>query len=155
MSKKLVCYFSATGNTKGVAEKVSSAFGADIFEIAPLKTYTTEDLDYDVSSSRVSLEMKNLQARPEIKQYIETFDSYKTIYLGFPIWWYTCPRIINTFIEHHDFTDKEVFIFVTSGSSSYDTALNDLKTAYPNINFIGGVRLKNNVSVEEIKSLMK
>ncbi len=139
--KKLVVYFSASGVTKKVAESLKEKINADIFEIKPVNEYTTEDLDWTNGSSRCSIETKDKTSRPEIKEKLDSIKEYDTIYIGFPIWWYVCPHIINTFIESYDFTKKTVRVFCTSGSSGIDEALDDLRKTYPNINFKDGRRI--------------
>lgn len=115
--KNLVVYFSATGNTRKLAENLSKASGADLFEIEPMKVYSEKDLDWHDDKSRSSIEMKDKDSRPEIKKKIENISDYKNIFIGFPIWWYTAPRIINTFLESYDFSGKVIIPFATSGSS--------------------------------------
>ena len=146
---KLVSYFSASGYTKSVAEKVSSVLNAKLFEIEPVDIYTKEDLDWTNNDSRSSVEMKN-RIKPAVKNKVDDIDIYDTIIIGFPVWWYTAPRIINTFIEENDLSGKEVYIFVTSGSSSFGGSLKDLKEKYDNINFVKGIRFTGNVSEQEI-----
>ena len=139
--KNLIVYFSASGVTKKVAESLKEKITADIFEIKPVNEYTQEDLDWTNDNSRSSIEMKDKSSRPEIKEKLESISNYDTIYIGFPIWWYVCPHIINTFIESYDFTNKTVKIFCTSGSSGVEGVLDDLRKTYPNINFKDGKRI--------------
>ena len=117
MSRKLVAYFSASGVTAKLAENLSEAIGADIFEICPEVPYTPADLDWQDADSRSSIEMKELSSRPAISAKRDNMDSYDVIYVGFPIWWYIAPTIINTFLESYDFTGKIIIPFATSGSS--------------------------------------
>lgn len=140
-SKTLVAYFSATGTTKAVAERIAEETSADIFEIVPETLYTADDLDWRNSESRSSVEMQNPSSRPAIVSDDLDVSGYDKIYLGFPVWWYTAPTIVNTFIEAHDFSGKTVVIFVTSGSSSSDKAVEDLTSRYPAITFVNGGRL--------------
>lgn len=154
MSKILVSYFSATGTTKTVALKVGSVLGADLFEIAPVHEYTSEDLDWTDKNSRTTIEANDSSIRPEIKEKVANIDSYDTVIIGFPVWWYKAPSVINTFIEENDLSNKKVYIFVTSGGSSYESSLDKLKENYKNINFIGGKRLSNNVTEDDVKSLI-
>ena len=142
-SKSLVVYFSATGNTKAVAEILSEVTSADLFEIVPETPYTAEDLDWHNSESRTSVEMRDPSSRPAIVSDDLDISAYDKIFLGFPIWWYTAPTIVNTFIEAHDFSGKTVVVFVTSGSSSSDKAVEDLSSRYPAITFINVGRLNN------------
>lgn len=137
--KKLVCYFSASGVTRGVALKIADVISADLFEIEPAKKYAEEDLDWTNENSRSSIEMKN-RILPSIKNKIDNIREYDTVVLGFPVWWYTAPTIINAFIEENDLSNKKIYIFVTSGSSSVDGSFNDLKQTYSNLNFISGKR---------------
>ena len=150
MSKVLVCYFSASGVTKRVAEKVSNCVCGELFEIVPVDKYTDEDLDWTNKESRSTKEMEDKSSRPKVLNKVENIDDYEKIVLGFPVWWYTAPTIINTFIEENDLTGKEVYVFVTSGSSSFAGSLNDLKNTYPNINFVKGIRFTSNISDKEI-----
>ena len=150
MSKILVCYFSASGVTSNVAKRISEVGHTDLFEIEPVEKYTSADLDWMDKASRTTIEMNDNQCRPKIVNKVTNLDNYDKIILGFPVWWYTAPRIINTFIEANDLTGKEVAIFVTSGSSSFGGSLKDLKVTYPDINFTKGIRFSSNVSDKEI-----
>ncbi len=150
MEKYLVCYFSASGNTKMAAEKIRDVVKGDLFEIVPLLPYSDEDLDWTNKESRSSREMNDLSYRPEVSQKVSNLENYNKVIIGFPIWWYTAPTIINTFIEENDLTGKDVYVFATSGSSSVDKSFNDLKKSYPNLNFIKGVRFNRIVSEREI-----
>ena len=147
----LVTYFSASGVTKRVAEKVANAIDADIFEIAPETPYTQADLDYTNSNSRSTIEMKDKTFRPPIKETIDVSD-YDTILIGFPVWWYTAPTIINTFIESCDMAGKTAIAFCTSGGTGIAGCENDLKSAYPEINWKAGRKLYGRESDEEIKN---
>ena len=146
---KVVCYFSASGITKSVASVISDTIGADIFEIEPSIPYTSEDLDWTNKNSRTSVEMSDKSSRPSIKSDGD-ISKYDTVIIGFPVWWYTAPNIINTFIESNNFDGKKVYVFVTSGSSSVDSSFNNLKKEYPNINFISGKRFDSSVTKEDI-----
>lgn len=147
--KEIVCYFSATGTTKLVAQNISEILNTDIFEIVPQELYTKEDLDWRNKESRSSIEMKDENSRPKIKEKLNT-NEYDTIYLGFPVWWYTAPTIINTFIEENDLSNKNIYVFVTSGGSSVDDSFNNLKNKYLNLKFIKGIRLTQNDTKEKI-----
>lgn len=152
-SKILVAYFSATGNTRKVAENLSKATGGDIYEIKPQTLYTSEDLDWTNPNSRSSVEMKSQTARPAIVPENLTLSNYDTIYLGFPIWWGTAPVIVRTFLEKYDFANKKIIIFATSGSSGIGNIDNDLKTSVsPTANIVKGAVLNNNPSVEYLKT---
>ena len=155
MNKILVSYFSATGITKNIASIIASTIGGDLFEIEPINKYTKEDLDWRNNQSRSSIEMNDKEFRPPIKNKISNINAYNTIILGFPVWWYTAPTIVNTFIEENNLENKKVYIFVTSGSSSVDSSFNDLKNKYQNINFIKGKRFIGNESTEDILDFIK
>ena len=152
MSKILISYFSASGVTKSVAERISSIVNGDLFEIEPVNKYTSADLDWTNKQSRSSIEMNDKSSRPEVKNKVDNVDDYDTVLIGFPVWWYTAPTIINTFIEENNLENKKVYVFVTSGGSGVDGSLNDLKSTYPNINFVSGKRLSSNVSETDITS---
>ena len=151
MRKILVAYFSASGVTREVAEKIARATGADIFEIEPVQKYTDADLDWRDNQSRSSIEMNDRSFRPPVANKITNAEQYDTIVIGFPVWWYTAPTIINTFIEENDLAGKNAYIFCTSGTSSVEGSYNDLKEKYPSINFVKGRRFMGTESAEEIK----
>ena len=117
MSKKLVAYFSASGVTAKVAENLSDALGADLYEIVPKVRYTNADLDWRDKTSRSTIEMNDPSSRPEIESLRDNVADYDTIYVGFPIWWYVAPTIINTFLESYDLASKTIIPFATSGGS--------------------------------------
>ena len=125
-SSTLVVYFSATGNTKAIAEDIAEGLQADIYEIVPEEPYTDADLNYNDDNSRSTLEMNDSSARPGISGTIDNFEQYTTIYLGYPIWWGEAPRIMDTFVESYDFTDKTVIPFCTSISSGIGSSANTL-----------------------------
>ena len=152
MNKKLICYFSATGTTATVAKRLANMLNASIFEIEPVDSYTSNDLDWTNKNSRSSIEMSNDESRPKIKNKIDDINLYDSIYLGFPVWWYREPSIIDTFIETYDLTNKNIYVFVTSGSSSVSSSLDSLKNKYKNLNFVSGMRLNDNVSISDINS---
>ena len=154
MNRKLICYFSCSGNTKKVAENIKEIVDGDLFEIEPVDLYTEEDLDWTNDNSRSSLEMKDKNCRPKIKNKLENLEYYDTIILGFPVWWYTYPSIISTFLEENDLSGKEIYVYATSGSSTIDTAYNNLVNNYPNLNFISGLRLTPN-STNELDDWLK
>lgn len=126
MSKKLVAYFSATGETKGVAEKLAEAAGADLYEICPETPYTTADLNWQDDHSRSSVEMKDKKFRPPIRNNDLKINEYDVVFLGFPIWWYVAPTIINTFLETYDFSGKTIVLFATSGGSGFGQTVREL-----------------------------
>lgn len=154
MSKVLVCYFSTSGVTRKVASNIANSIEGDLFEIEPVDIYTDEDLDWTNKESRSSREMANRSYRPELKNKVNNFDDYDKIVIGFPVWWDVAPTIINTFIESHDFSKREVYIFVTSGSSSVNGSITDLRRTYPNINFVVGKRFNGSESSDEYKSFI-
>lgn len=149
-NKTLVAYFSASGVTRAVAKQLAEVAGADLHEILPKKAYTDADLDWRDSTSRSSVEMADKSSRPAITALLPDMAAYDTIYVGFPIWWYTAPTIINTFMESYDFKGKTVIPFATSGGSTIDKACDDLKKAYPNVNWLPG-RLLNNATKDDLK----
>ena len=151
MSKILVSYFSASGVTKKVAEKFANAVEADLFEIVPSKKYTSDDLNWMDRQSRSSIEM-NENIKPEILNKISNLDDYDIICLGFPIWWYKEPTIIDKFLEENNMTGKSIYVFVTSGSSSIDSTYRSLQNSFPNLNFIDGKRFTGNENQEDYKN---
>lgn len=118
MRKKLVAYFSASGVTKSAAQRLAKASGADLFEIKPAQPYSRADLDWTNKKSRSSVEMSSPDSRPEIAEKLDNMADYDVVFVGFPIWWYVAPTIINTFLESYDFSGKTVIPFATSGGSS-------------------------------------
>lgn len=127
MSKILVAYFSASGVTKNAAEKLAKAANADLFEIKPVRPYTDADLDWTDKKSRSTVEMNDLSSRPEIANKCENMGSYDVVFVGFPIWWYVEPRIIDTFLESYDFSGKTVIPFATSGGSGLGKTAENFK----------------------------
>lgn len=115
--KTLVAYFSCTGNTRQLAKTLAEVTGGDLYEITPEKPYTSADLDWNNDHSRSSVEMRDKSSRPAISGKVENFNDYDVVFVGFPIWWYVAPTIINTFLESYDFSGKIVIPFCTSGSS--------------------------------------
>lgn len=131
MSRQLVTYFSASGVTAKIAEQLSEAIGADLHEIRPEVPYTQADLDWKDENARSTVEMKNKSFRPAIADDKINLAEYDTIFVGFPIWWYVAPTIINTFLESHDFSGKTVVIFATSGGSKFGKTAEELKISLP------------------------
>ena len=148
--KTLVAYFSATGTTEAVAKDLAEVTGGALYEIKPEVKYTAADLDWRNKESRSSVEMQDKNSRPAIVKDLKDADSYDRIFIGFPVWWYTAPTIINTFIEAYGFEGKTVIFFATSGGSSIDKANKDFAAAYPKINWKAGKTL-NGVSKADIK----
>lgn len=155
MSKKLVAYFSASGVTAKLAEKLSDIIGADLFEICPAVPYTEADLDWRNESSRSSVEMKDLTFRPEIAEQRDNMDTYDTVYVGFPIWWYIAPTIINTFLESYDFTGKTIIPFATSGSSGMGKTNENLLPSCSGAKLVEGKVWKSDVSKAELAEWAK
>ena len=151
MSKILVSYFSASGTTKRVAEKVATAVNGDLFEIEPKEKYTRADLNWMNKQSRSSIEMNN-NIKPEIASKVSNLEEYDTICLAFPIWWYKEPTIIDKFLEENNMNDKKIYVFVTSGSSSIDSTYESLQNNFPNLNFIDGKRFTGRESESDYKS---
>lgn len=127
MSKILVAYFSASGVTKNAAEKLAKAANADLFEIKPVRPYTDADLNWMDKKSRSTIEMNDLSSRPEIANKCENMGSYDVVFVGFPIWWYVEPRIIDTFLESYNFSGKTVIPFATSGGSGLGKTAENFK----------------------------
>ena len=142
MKKTLVVYFSATGTTKSAAQRLAKEHNADLFEIVPKQPYTSADLNWRDKQSRSTLEMKDKSSRPEIAKLCENIADYDTVWIGFPVWWYTAPTIVNTFIEAHDLSGKVLNVFATSGGSGVEGSAKDLKKAYPQYTW-GESRLMN------------
>ena len=150
MSKKLVAYFSASGITAKVAEDLADAIGADIFEIRPEVPYTKADLNWMDKKSRSTIEMSSPDSRPAIAAKRDNMDEYDTIFVGFPIWWYVAPTIINTFLEKYDFTGKKITLFATSGGSGLGNTIKELQPSAPGAEFVEG-RLLNRANRQEIE----
>lgn len=141
MSKVLVAYFSASGVTAKAAAKLSKAAGADLFEIVPEKDYTKADLNWQDKNSRSSVEMNDRSSRPAIKSRVENMAQYDVVFVGFPVWWYREPSIIDTFMESYDFTGKTVVPFCTSGGSGLGSTSSNLQALAKGAKVIEGKRL--------------
>ncbi|MGN0442016.1 MAG: flavodoxin [Acutalibacteraceae bacterium] len=139
-AKALVVYFSCTGNTKAVAEKISELTGADLYEIVPADPYTDEDLNYNNDNCRANREMDDPDARPAIGSEAIDVSGYDTVFIGYPIWWGTMPRIINTFLDAYDLSDKTVMPFCTSGGSGISKSVSDMKAQEPDADIRDGLR---------------
>lgn len=148
--KKLVAYFSASGVTAKAAEKLADALGADLFEIKPEVPYTDADLNWQNKHSRSSVEMNNPASRPEIAEKLDNMSDYDTIFVGFPIWWYIAPTIINTFIESYNLSGRTLIPFATSGGSGMGKTVEKLKALYPTVNFKEG-KVVNGMSAKALK----
>lgn len=153
MGKNLVAYFSATGVTKEVAQNLAKAADADIYEIKPAVPYTDADLNWLDQKARSTVEMKDWNSRPEMVKDKFSVDKYDTIFLGFPIWWYIAPTIINTFLERHDFSNKKIVLFATSGGSRFGSTIENLKNSVSgSTEIIEGKILNTHPDVEELKN---
>ncbi|MEE3350306.1 MAG: flavodoxin [Candidatus Gastranaerophilaceae bacterium] len=152
MSKVLVAFFSASGVTKGVAENLAKAAKADIYEIRPQVPYTDADLNWMDKGARSTVEMKDWNSRPAIVDDKFDVSGYETVFLGFPIWWYIAPTIINTFLEAHDFSNKKIILFGTSGGSRFGSAVRNLQPSVADsCEIIEGDVLNGNPSIEQLK----
>lgn len=150
--KALVTYFSASGVTRNAANELAGIIGADLFEITPETLYTEADLDWQNKQSRSSVEMADKTSRPALKDGGKVdLANYDVVFVGFPIWWYTAPTIINTFIEANDFTGKTIVPFATSGGSNIKKSCEDLQAAYPDYKF-GEGRLLNSIDKADIEA---
>ena len=156
MNKKttLVAFFSATGTTKAAAQKLAEVLDADLHEIQPEQSYTAADLDWHNKQSRSSVEMADKSSRPAIKNKVENMDQYTTVYVGYPIWWYIAPTIINTFVEQYNLDGKTVIPFFTSGGSEAGETMKYLTPSAPKANWKDPINLTGK-SKEEIKKLVK
>ena len=150
MSKILVAYFSASGVTKKVAEKLAALVNADIHEIKPKVPYTKADLNWMDKKSRSSVEMNDKTFRPEIVKEDLNLSSYDTILLGFPIWWYVAPTIINTFLENYDLSGKRIVLFATSGGSGFGNTIKELKPSAADAEIVEG-KILNRASDDQLK----
>lgn len=151
-SNSVVLYFSATGTTEKIAQRIASEANIDIIEIIPKEEYKKEDLNYN-SDCRANKEQNNIKARPEIKNKID-ISKYDTIYLGYPIWWGTNPKIILTLLDTYDFTDKTIIPFCTSGSTEINRSVNDLRKYNTKLNIKNGKRFSTNDSDEAIRKFI-
>lgn len=149
MSKTLVAYFSASGVTEKVAEMIAEVSGSDLYEIAPKVPYTTADLNWMDKKSRSSVEMNDKKFRPEVEDKDAHIAEYDEIILGFPIWWYVAPTIVNTFLEKYDFSGKKIVLFATSGGSGFGNIVKELQPSAPNAEFVEGKVLNNKQEIEK------
>ena len=155
MAKALVAYFSASGRTAKVAEKLAAAKGADSYEIKPEVKYTKADLNWMDKNSRSSVEMNDKSFRPAIITGDVDVSGYDTIYLGFPIWWYVAPTLINTFLEAYDFAGKKIVLFATSGGSGFGNTVAELKPSVPNAEIIETNVLSGMLTDSKIRGLIE
>lgn len=151
MSKTLVAYFSASGVTKRLAKTLASAIGADLYEIVPENPYTNEDLNWQNKNSRSSVEMNDKSYRPAVSGKVDNMENYDMIFVGFPIWWYVAPTIINTFLEQYDLTGKKIIPFATSGGSGMGKTNDGLKNSCKGATLIEGKRFSAGASADELK----
>lgn len=153
MAKTLVAYFSASGVTKVVAETIAEVSVSDIYEIMPETPYTQADLDWRDKTSRSSIEMQNPSSHPVIANKVDNIEQYDRIFVGFPIWWYVAPTIINTFLERYDFSGKTIILFATSGGSGFGNTAEKLKDSVSaDTKIIEGKLLNGNPSKQNIKA---
>ena len=151
MAKKLVAYFSASGTTERVAKNLAEAAGADLFEIAPVERYTSADLDWHDKKSRSSIEMNDESCRPAIAGEVADMAAYDTVFVGFPVWWYVEPRIIDTFLESYDFSGKTIVPFATSGGSGLGKAPQRMQQLAPGAEVLSGKMLNGRPNASSLK----
>lgn len=149
MGKRLVAYFSASGTTKKVAEMIADSAKADLFEITPEVPYTSADLNWMDKKSRSSIEMNDKKFRPKVLDTEMNLKVYDEIILGFPIWWYVAPTIVNTFLEKYNFSDKKIILFATSGGSGFGNTARELKSSAPD-SMIAEGKVFNNATRQQI-----
>ena len=154
MGKKLVAYFSASGTTKKTAELIAETAKADLYEITPRILYTKADLNWMDKKSRSSVEMGDKKFRPEIVKNEADVNSYDEIILGFPIWWYVAPTIVNTFLETYDFSGKKIILFATSGGSGFGNTVKELQPSAPDAIIEEG-KVLNHISKQQIVEWVK
>ena len=155
MSKKvLIAYFSASGVTARVAKTMADAAGADLYEIRPEQPYTSADLDWMDKKSRSTVEMNDPACRPAIADKVQNMEQYDTVLVGFPVWWYVEPRIVDTFLESYDFTGKEMIPFATSGGSGIGKAEKSLKAHCPGAVWKKGQLLNGSGATDWIKGIL-
>ncbi len=151
----LICYFSCTGNTAQIASYIKLATDGDLFEIVPKSPYTKEDLDYNSINSRTETEHKDKNSRPEISSRVSSWSSYKTVYIGYPIWYGEAPKIIYTFLDSYDCSGKTVIPFCTSESSSIDDSVSAIKKLSPNAKWQNGIRFDSASTEEDVAKKLK
>ena len=154
MAKKLVAYFSASGVTKKLAERLAEAVGADVLEIAPEVPYTAADLNWQDKKARSTVEMADKSFRPAVAASVKAADvsGYDEVFIGFPIWWYVAPTIVNTFLEAHDFAGKKIAVFATSGGSGMGNTVAELEPSAPGAEFVGAKRFSASASASELSA---
>ena len=154
MNNTLVAYFSASGTTRKIAEMIAEVGDFSLYEITPKELYTSDDLNWMNKKSRSSVEMSNKKIRPEITDTDAHIKEYDTIILGFPIWWYVAPTIVNTFLEKYDFSGKKIVLFATSGGSGFGNTVKELKPSAPGAEIVEG-KLLNRANKQEIEKWVK
>jgi flavodoxin len=154
-SRILVVYFSATGTTRGVAEKLAESLSADLYEIVPEEPYTEADLNWNDRKSRTSIETDDPTCRPAIAGELPDLAAYDTIFIGYPIWWGDVPRIVSNFVEQRDLTDKTLAVFFTSGSSGLGSSMKHLEQQAGAGKWLAGKRFTNSTTVEELVNWAK
>ena len=152
MSKKLVAYFSASGTTAKVAKDLANAAGAELYEIKPAVPYSRADLNWQDKQSRSSVEMRDKSSRPELADTDANIADCETVFIGFPIWWYIAPTIINTFLEAYDFSGRKIVLFATSGGSGFGKAVASLQPSAPKATIIEGEILNGNPNKAKLKA---
>lgn len=152
MSKKLVAYFSASGTTANVAKDLAKAAGADIYEIKPAVPYSRADLNWQDKQSRSSVEMSDKSSRPALADTDANIADFDTIFIGFPIWWYIAPTIINSFLEAYDFSGKKIVLFATSGGSGFGKAVASLQPSAPNATIVEGAILNGRPNEAKLRA---
>ncbi len=150
MSKTLVAYFSASGVTARAAKEIADAVGADLYEICPAEPYSQADLNWMDKKSRSTVEMNDPACRPAIAGAVEHMEQYDTVFVGFPVWWYVEPRIVDTFLESYDFSGKTLIPFATSGGSGIENCGKKLQQQYPSINWKPGKLLNGRPSKDAL-----
>ena len=155
MSKKLIAYFSASGTTAAVAKNLAKAAKADLYEIRPETPYTSADLNWQNKNSRSSLEMRDKSSRPALADADAQIEDYDTVFIGFPIWWYVAPTIINSFLERYDFTGKKIVLFATSGGSGFGKAVAGLQPSAPGATIVEGAVLNGRPNEAKLKAFAK
>ncbi|MDO4649831.1 MAG: flavodoxin [Eubacteriales bacterium] len=156
MAKNLIAYFSASGTTAKVAKDLASASGADLYEIKPEVPYTRADLNWMDKKSRSSVEMNDKNSRPALADLSVNVAEYETIFVGFPIWWYIAPTIINSFLESYDFSGKKIVLFATSGGSGFGKAVQSLKSSVSTTaQIVEGKVLNGRYSAEDLRAFVE
>lgn len=149
MSKILTAYFSASGVTRAAAEEIAEKTGSDLFEIVPEEQYTEADLDWMDKKSRSTLEMKDKSSRPAVRIHVDNMEQYDTLLVGYPVWWYTAPQIIKTFLEGYDLAGKKIILFATSGGSGLGKSASDLAPSAVGAAVVNGMLVNSRSAISE------